>query len=116
MFFTSNFSGTLGLDGYARMINMLGAGSIMDFAVPCVLLLVGIRTTPFWYVVLVAANLAAEGVAMYDDGSLDSHLGAIMASAVVIIAGLFMLGLRTVSTSKLPCPAAADDHGRHQRF
>ncbi|MBE7188598.1 hypothetical protein [Jatrophihabitans endophyticus] len=92
MFFTASFTGVLGLDGYARVINMLGFGSVVAFAVPCALLLVGIRSTPLPYIMLVAASLVAVGVTMYDRGSLDAHLGAIMAAAVVIIGGIVLLG------------------------
>lgn len=68
-------------------IDALQTVSIILFAVPAVLLLLGLRRQHPVAPTVEAVALAAVGVTMYDGGSLSAHLAAIFAS-VVILAGI----------------------------
>jgi hypothetical protein len=87
MFFPQLVDPLPGLDAAASDIRALGTASIVWYAVPAVLVLLGLRHQHVIGQVAVAIALAAVGITMYNGGSLQAHLAAIFVS-VLVLAGV----------------------------
>lgn len=84
MFYRSTVDGLPGVRGLVDAVNRLGPASVVAYAVPAVVLLVGLRRARPALLVLVVAGLTAVGITMYDDGPLDTHLTAIVVAVALI--------------------------------
>ncbi|WP_427016546.1 hypothetical protein ACQCSX_17710 [Pseudarthrobacter sp. P1] len=91
MFYRPLVGGLPGTGVMIDQINAMGVASLIWYAVPAVLLLVGLRRQHAVAVVAMAVALLAVGVTMYDDGPLPAHLAAIFASVVVLAAVVSLL-------------------------
>jgi hypothetical protein len=67
-----------------QRINALGTASIIRYAVPATLVVLGLRRQHPAALAAVALALTAVGITMYDGGSLSTHLTAIFVSVVVL--------------------------------
>jgi hypothetical protein len=105
MFFRSVVEAVPGTTRAINDIDAMGTASKVGYAIPAVLVVLGLRQQHPAAVTVVAAALAAVGITMYDDGTLATHLTAIFV-AVVAIAGVVSL---------LAVPAPALRLGRHPR-
>ncbi len=93
MFFRSEVAHLPGLSSAIRAINAMGTASKLWYAVPAILVIVGLRRQYPVALVVVAVALTVVGITMYDHGSLTTHLRAIF-SAVVILAATGVLLVR----------------------
>jgi hypothetical protein len=84
MFYPAVVAAVPGSGPYARLVNAMGPGSVVLFAVPAAILIVGLRHHRAVGVVVLVLTLVAVGVTMYDGGPLTAHLIAISAAVIVI--------------------------------
>jgi len=84
MFYRSTVQSLPGAAKAVSEIDALGTVSIIAFAVPAVLLIVGLRRIYLPALALVAFALAAVGTTMYDEGPLTAHLTAIFVTVTLI--------------------------------
>jgi hypothetical protein len=86
MFFRAVVDALPGTGAAISEINSLGTASIVWYAVPALLVVLGLRRQHPAALAAVALALSAVGVTMYDAGSLSTHLTAIFVSVVVLAA------------------------------
>lgn len=81
-----------GTSGYVAVVNSMGAGSIVLYVIPAVLLLVGLRHQPPPARAVLLVALVLVGITMYNGGPLTVHLAAIAAAVIIItlIGGLLV--------------------------
>ncbi len=91
MFFRPIVAALPGSDTVISQINSMGTASMVWFAVPALLVLVGLRRQHWAALVLLAASLLAVGLTMYNGTALFTHLDTIFAAGVMIAATLFLL-------------------------
>jgi len=84
MFYRSTILSVPGTETGVAEINALGAVSIVAFAVPAALLIVGLRRISSLGLMLIVLALAAVGTTMYDAGPLAAHLAAIFATVMLL--------------------------------
>lgn len=84
MFYGSTILSVPGTETGVAEINALGAVSIVAFAVPAALLIVGLRRINSLGLMLIVLALAAVGTTMYDAGPLAAHLAAIFATVILL--------------------------------
>jgi hypothetical protein len=87
MFFPSPLSTLPGTGRAMSDINGMGAASMVWYAIPAALVVVGLRRQHPAALGVVALALTAVGITMYDGGSVTTHLAAIFIS-VVVLAGV----------------------------
>lgn len=92
MFFRPIVAALPGSDTVISQINSMGTASMVWFAVPALLVLVGLRRQHWAALALLAASLLAVGLTMYNGTALFTHLDTIFAAGVMIAATLFLLG------------------------
>lgn len=91
--FSQSFADALsGASAAVGQINAMGTASIIWYAVPAALVLLGLRRQHPITLAAVLLALAAVAVTMYDGGSLQVHLSAIFV-LVVVLAGITVLAL-----------------------
>lgn len=74
MFFRPIVAALPGSDTVISQINSMGTASMVWFAVPALLVLVGLRRQHWAALALLAASLLAVGLTMYNDTALFTHL------------------------------------------
>ena len=84
MFFQSVVDALPGTGAVISDINALGTASVVLYAVPAALVVLGLRRQHPAAPAAAALALTAVGVTMYDGGSLSTHLTAIFLSGVVL--------------------------------
>ena len=84
MFYRSTILSLPGTEMAVAHINALGVVSMVAFAAPAALLIVGLRRISSPALALIALALAAVGTTMYDGGPLAPHLAAIFASVTLL--------------------------------
>jgi len=84
MFFPRLVEAVPGLAGVASDIRALGTASIIWYAVPAGMVLLGLRRQHPVAVTAVALSLVAVGFTMYNGGSLQVHLVAIFVSVLAL--------------------------------
>jgi hypothetical protein len=84
MFYRGAVSVIPGTQSTVAAINAMGLTSVLLFAAPAVLLVIGLRRQYVVVLTLVLASLVGVGITMYDSGPLSSHLAAIFISVVVL--------------------------------
>jgi len=100
MFFRRLVDPLPGVDSVVSDIRALETASIIWYAVPAVLVLIGLRRVQPVALGVTALAFAAVGVTMYNEGPLDIHLTAIYGSAVVLALVVATLVLPPVSTTR----------------
>ncbi|MEO5779261.1 MAG: hypothetical protein ABIO34_01740 [Arthrobacter oryzae] len=93
MFFESVVAAIPGTGPAIGQINGMGTASMVWFAVPSVLLLVGLRRQLPVALAVLAFALLAVGITMFNGAALATHLVTIYAAAVVIAGIMFVLVL-----------------------
>lgn len=93
MFFMPVVAEIPGTGAILEQVNGMGAASMIWYAVPAVLLLVGLRRQRMAAVAVLAVALLAVGVTMSNGSALSIHLATIFAAAVVIAGILSLLVL-----------------------
>ncbi len=88
MFFASTVLRVPGSTAAVEQVNAMGPASKVWFAVPAILVLLGLHRQFRPALAAVALTLTAVGITMYDDGPLDTHLTAIFAAALTLTATL----------------------------
>lgn len=111
MFFMPVVAAIPGTGAILDQINGMGVASMIWYAVPAVVLLVGLRRQQVAAVAVLAVALLAVGVTMYNGTELSIHLATIFAAAVVIAGILTLLVLppwsgRSARTGAAANPAA----------
>lgn len=91
MFFRPRVEALPGTPVVIRQINALGTASIIYYAIPALVVLLGLRRQHPITLTIVTAALAGVAVTMYDGGSLHTHLTAIFLSVVVLACVAAML-------------------------
>ncbi|MBN9618669.1 MAG: hypothetical protein J0H43_02915 [Actinobacteria bacterium] len=84
MFYRSSVQTLPGAARAVAEIDALGTASIIAFAVPAGLLLLGLRRIYLPALALVALALAAVGTTMYDNGPLTAHRTAIFVTVTLL--------------------------------
>ena len=84
MFYRGLLEPVPGAQPIVDMVNSMGVASIILFAVPSLLLLLGLRHQHVAAIVAMAIALLAVGVTMYNGGTLQVHLAAIFVSGIVL--------------------------------
>ena len=105
MFYRSAVESIPGTGFLVEAINAMSTASVVAFALPAALLLIGLRRARLWLVGSVFAALAAVGATMYNGGSIDAHLTAIFLAATLIAfttAELLAAGRTEKAGSALP--------------
>jgi hypothetical protein len=80
-----------GSAGYVTAVNQMGAGSVILYVIPVILVLVGLRRQQPIAVTLLAVTFVTVGITMYNHGPLAPHLTAIFASGTALAAILALL-------------------------
>ncbi len=93
MFFEPVVAAIPGTGPAISQINGMGAASMLWYAVPAVLLLVGLRRQLPLALAVLAVALLAVGITMYNGAALSTHVVTIYAAAVVIAGIMFLLVL-----------------------
>ncbi|WP_026550654.1 hypothetical protein [Arthrobacter sp. Br18] len=91
MFFRSVVAAIPGSGSVISQINSMGTASMIWYAVPALLVLVGLRRQHWAALTLLAASLLAVGITMYNGTALSTHLDTIFAASVIIAATVFLL-------------------------
>lgn len=91
MFFTDVARSVPGSGGYVDGVNGMGITSMVLYAVPALLVIVGLWRVARWALVTVVALLVAVGVTMYNGGPLTVHLTAILLSVIALAATMTAL-------------------------
>lgn len=90
-------------DGVIEAIRALGNASILWYAVPALLMMLGLRRLPWLALSSVGLALLAVGVTMYDGGPLETHLTAIFVAvsllAVVLATSMILPPHRAATTA-----------------
>lgn len=84
MFFGFLLTWIVPIRPFLQLVNALGAGSQVAYAVPAVLVLVALRRQHWWALAGVFLTLLAVGVTMYDGSPLRLHVGTIVAATAAI--------------------------------
>ena len=101
MFFRRLVDPLPGVDAVVSDIRALETASIIWYAVPAVLVLIGLRRVQPVALGVTALAFTAVGVTMYNEGPLDIHLTAIFGSAVVLALVVATLVLPPVTTTTM---------------
>ncbi|MCH8561390.1 MULTISPECIES: hypothetical protein [unclassified Nesterenkonia] len=107
MFFRSWVAAVPGTGGVINQINSMGVASMVWYAVPALLVMIGLRRQHWIGLVLLAASLLAVGVTMYDGSTLSIHLATIFIAGVMIAAVLLLLSTPPWARPTSPTPAEA---------
>jgi hypothetical protein len=91
MFFRPLVAAVPGTEGVINQINSMGVASMIWYAIPSLLLLIGLRRQHWIGLVPLTASLLAVGITMYDGSALSTHLATIFIAGVMIAAVLFLL-------------------------
>lgn len=84
MFYRSTVDVVPGTSGLIDAVNRMGTASMIAYAVPAAVLLVGLRRARPVLLLLVVAGLTAVGITMYNGSSLDTHLTSIVIAVALI--------------------------------
>lgn len=95
MFFRPVVAALPGTDDVIAQINSMGTASMIWYAVPALLVLIGLRRQHWVALLLVALSLLAVGVTMYNGTPLATHLASIFTAGVMIAATVFLLSAPT---------------------
>ncbi|MBG6226451.1 uncharacterized membrane protein YciS (DUF1049 family) [Arthrobacter sp. CAN_A2] len=91
MFFRPIVAAIPGSSSVISQINSMGTESMIWFAIPALLVLIGLRRQHWVALILLTGSLLAVGVTMYNGTALSTHLDTIFAAGVIIAATVFLL-------------------------
>lgn len=95
MFFRPVVAALPGAGDVIGQINSMGTASMIWYAVPALLVLIGLRRQYWVALLLLALSLLAVGVTMYSGTALTTHLVTIFTAGVMIAATVFLLSAPT---------------------
>lgn len=107
MFFRSAVAAIPGSGSVIDQINSMGTASMIWYAVPALMVLMGLRRQHWIALILLAVSLLAVGITMYNGTAVSTHLVTIFAAGVTIAATVFLLSAPPWSrkpTPDLPYP------------
>ncbi|MHA7155353.1 hypothetical protein [Arthrobacter sp. TMN-50] len=91
MFFRPLVAAIPGSGSVITQINSMGTASMIWYAIPTLLVMVGLRRQHWVALILLVASLLAVGITMYNGTALSTHLDTIFAAGVMIAATVFLL-------------------------
>ncbi|MBG6218226.1 hypothetical protein IWX75_002707 [Arthrobacter sp. CAN_A6] len=106
MFFRPLVAAIPGSSNVISQISSMGSASIIWFAVPALLVVVGLRRQHWVALILLAGSLLAVGITMYNGTALSTHLDTIFAAGVTIAATVFLLSAPPWHREPTPTPTA----------
>jgi hypothetical protein len=107
MFFGPVVGAIPGSGSVISQINSMGTVSMIWYAVPALLVLVGLRRQHWIALILLATSLLAVGITMYNGTALSTHLDTIFAAGVMIAATVFLLSTSPWRREPKPITAVA---------
>ncbi|MHA7277957.1 hypothetical protein ACX80O_15790 [Arthrobacter sp. Hz1] len=107
MFFRPLVASIPGSGSVITQINSMGTASMIWYAIPALLVLVGLRRQHWVALILLAASLLAVGITMYNGTALSTHLDTIFAAGVMIAATVFLLSTPPWHREPTPITAVA---------
>lgn len=105
MFYTDLVLTISGTDSYVDAVNAAGVASRLLYAVPALIMLVGLRRLPVPALAVLVLAFVAVGVTMYDGSAITTHLATILVSVVALtgcLAGWVRLPTRGAGGSATP--------------